>query len=85
MLASVKKAEDDDSIILRFYEAEGEPSTAAKITLPWAIETVQNADLLERTDSPISQLQKPAIINGNTLEFPICRYEISTYRITLKK
>ena len=83
MLASVKKAEDDDSVILRFYEAEGEPSTAAQITLPWKIEKVDNCDLLERTDTPVVQLQKAATVTSNTLQFQIGRHEIATYKLTL--
>lgn len=47
VLTAVKKAEDDDSLIFRFYEWAGK-ETDVKIELPPGAESAQDADLMER-------------------------------------
>jgi alpha-mannosidase len=54
VLSALKKAEDDNSLILRFYEWAGK-ETDVKIQLPPGAQSAQDADLMERptTDLPL--------------------------------
>ena len=47
LLTAVKKAEDDDGLVLRFYEWAGK-ETDVKIQLPAGAQAAQDADLMER-------------------------------------
>jgi alpha-mannosidase len=82
IVASVKKAEDDNSLILRVYEAEGAEKTTARITLPWKPKTVNSADLMENTDSDVAKQQDSAAVNGREIQFPLGKFQIATYKIT---
>lgn len=84
ILSSLKKCEDDDSIIVRLYEAEGTHVPAATLSLPWPIDRVENCDIVERVDTPVARMQKPARVEGHTLHLPINHYEIATYKVHLK-
>ena len=52
MLTAVKKAEDDDGVILRFYEWAGR-ETDVKIQLPPGAQNAQDADLMERPSASL--------------------------------
>jgi alpha-mannosidase len=73
VLTAVKKAEDDDSLVLRFYEWAGKEGDV-KITLPPGAQSAADADLMER---PILELP----IQGGAVSVPTKPYEIKTLRI----
>jgi alpha-mannosidase len=76
-LAGLKKAEDDNSTVLRVYKLGGEPEEVA-ITLPrFAAEAVET-DLLERTTAPLS-------VEGNRIRLQIKPYEIKTIRVKFRE
>ena len=73
ILTAMKKAEDDDSVILRFYEWAGR-DTDVRIQLPPGAKSAQDADLMER---PIADLPvQPGAVTVHTKP-----YEIKTVRV----
>jgi alpha-mannosidase len=73
VLTAFKKAEDDDALIVRFYEWAGK-ETEVKIQLPPGAESAQDADLMER---PLSALPLQAgVVTVNTKP-----YEIKTVKV----
>jgi len=73
VLTAMKKAEDDDSVILRFYEWAGR-ETDVKIQLPPGAESAQDADLMER---PIGELA----LQGDAVTVHTKPYEIKTVKV----
>jgi alpha-mannosidase len=84
ILSSLKKAEDDDTIIVRLYEAEGTDVKDAVLQLPFNIARVESCDVIERPNTPVTKTQKTARADGNELHLPIGHYEIATYKLHLK-
>ena len=75
IVSAVKKAEDDNSLIVRFYEwagKEGDVSLALNADVKSAAET----DLMER---PIGNLT----VEGSTVKVPTKPYEIKTVKVQL--
>jgi alpha-mannosidase len=76
VLTAMKKAEDDDGVILRFYEWAGR-ETEVKIQLPPGAESAQDADLMER---PIGELA----LQGGAVTVHTKPYEIKTVKVRFK-
>ena len=75
ILSALKKAEDSDEVILRFFETKGEETTA-EIELFRDIERATVSDLLEREEYEL----KP---NHNRLRLKVKPFEIVTLKIRL--
>ncbi len=73
VLTAMKKAEDDDSLILRFYEWAGK-NTDVKIQLPPGAQAAQEADLMERPTGSLS-------LQANMVTVPTKPYEIKTVKV----
>ena len=73
ILSALKKAEDSDEVILRFFETIGEETTA-EIELFRKVKRAVVADLLEREEYEL----KP---NRNRLEFQVKPFEIVTLKL----
>jgi alpha-mannosidase len=73
VLTAMKKAEDDDSLILRFYEWGGR-DTDVKIQLPPGAERAQDTDLMER---PFADLP----LQGGAVTVHSKPYEIKTVKV----
>lgn len=73
VIGAVKRAEDDDSLVIRCYEPLGQ-ATKAEIWLAKDIKEAMECDLLER---PIGTVQ----VAGNTLHFDAHQFEIKTFKI----
>jgi len=73
VLAAVKKAEDEDALIVRFYEWAGK-ETEVKLQLPSGVQAASETDLMEK---PVSDIP----LQGNTLTVCTKPYEIKTVRI----
>jgi len=74
-LSALKKAEDSDEVVLRFFETKGEETTA-EIELFRNIERATVSDLLEREEYEL----KP---NRNRLRMEVKPFEIVTLKIRL--
>ncbi|MBC7328417.1 alpha-mannosidase [bacterium] len=75
IIEALKRAEDDDALIIRCYEPLGQ-STKARIKLASEIKKAVECDLLER---PIGDVQ----VQGDTLLFDVHQFEIKTFKIDL--
>jgi alpha-mannosidase len=73
VMTAIKKAEDDSSLILRFYEWAGKESEV-KIVLPVGAQSASETDLMER---PIGELAVP----GGVVAVHTKPYEIKTIRV----
>ncbi len=77
ILSVVKKAEDDSSVVLRIFEAEGRDNTTATIDLPFTPKSISEINLIEdaMTDG------NPGTIKGNTIVVPLKKFEIKTIKV----
>jgi len=76
ILSVVKKAEDSDEIILRFYETSSKNAKAV-IRLAEAPKSAIETDLMEKEISKLS-------VKENHVEIPISKHEIKTAKITMR-
>ncbi|QNI37464.1 alpha-mannosidase [Edaphobacter albus] len=77
VLTAMKKSEDGNSLILRFYEWAGK-DTQAKLTIPSGATKASETDLMERDDSATSS--HPSL-HGNELGVDVGAYSINTVRL----
>ena len=69
----LKKAEDSNHLILRFYETDGKSATA-KVTLPTPVDAVHQVDLLE---NPTREIKT----DGTTFRVPVGAYSIESFKL----
>ena len=74
IVTALKKAEDSDDLVFRFYEFEGK-STAVKMSLPEAASSATETDLMEKQERPIA-------LQGHELTIPTGPYEIKTVAVS---
>ena len=79
ILTAVKKAEDDNTVIFRFYEFEGK-SSQVRLQLPEAATGAAQTNLMEKEEKSLS-----LEADGKELVVPIGRYEIATVKVTFRK
>ncbi len=75
ILSALKKAEDSDDVILRFFETKGE-ETAAEVILFRKIKKAAVADLLEREEYELKT-------DGNSLKLEVKPFEIVNLKLKL--
>jgi alpha-mannosidase len=73
VLSALKKAEDDDSLIIRFFETCGEACTA-RLTLPEGIGSVKSVNLLEQEEEAL-------VIRRGKVEMKVAPFEIVTLKL----
>jgi alpha-mannosidase len=76
ILTAMKKCEDDDSIVIRFYEAEGNDSFA-HINLAWPIRQASKANLIEDQEAALG------VLDDGSIRFPVGAWEIVTVKVAL--
>ncbi|HET9087231.1 MAG TPA: glycoside hydrolase family 38 C-terminal domain-containing protein [Acidobacteriaceae bacterium] len=74
VLTAMKKSEDGDSLILRFYEWAGR-KTDAKIQVPAGANAAVTTNLMEHADG------LPVPVVGNQMTVPVGPYSINTVRV----
>ncbi len=79
VVTAVKKAEDGDAMVIRFYESAGKKGDV-HLRLPYAAVGLEETDLMERT---VRQL--PLASNGKNVTVPTGPYEIKTLKVTFAK
>ena len=77
VLSALKKAEDGDEVILRFYETKGE-ETDAKITLFKELNEVRVVNMLEEEDEGVKKELK---YEGKKIELTLNPFEIVTLKL----
>lgn len=80
IIETIKKAEDDDSLILRLYETYGQRGTAA-LNFPRAVQSAVEVNLLE-VETEEAKLQT-VNISGQSVAFAYTPYEIKTFKVQL--
>ena len=73
VLSALKKAEDSDGVILRFYETKGE-TTPAEVKLFRKIERLTRVDLLEREEHELP-------VEGNLIKLEVKPFEIVSLKL----
>jgi alpha-mannosidase len=73
IVTAVKKAEDDSSLIVRFYEWEGQEADVT-LTLPQGVETATETDLMERPSEKVS-------VRNDVIRVHVMPYEIKTVKV----
>lgn len=76
ILSALKKAEDDESLILRFFETKGERCQAT-LTLPGEITSVQPVNLLEEDDGASLDIEE------NKVSIDVSPFEIVTLKLSI--
>ena len=74
VLTAMKKAENSNSLILRFYEWAGNTGSVT-VHLPKGAISAQQTNLMEQPQGPALQ-----VTNGDSVEVPVHPYEIVTVR-----
>ncbi|MES2393868.1 MAG: glycoside hydrolase family 38 C-terminal domain-containing protein, partial [Acidobacteriota bacterium] len=75
VLTAMKKAEDSDALILRFYEWAGQP-TNVTLRLPHNVATASSVNLMEQPDPT------PVSIDGDTATTAVTPYSIDSIKVT---
>ncbi|MCX8064502.1 MAG: glycosyl hydrolase-related protein [Candidatus Hydrogenedentes bacterium] len=78
VVETVKKAEEDDALILRLYEA-GKSRGKVRIGFPFKVRKVYECNLKE------DNLLTLEVLGGNTIEFCILPFEIKTIKVYYRK
>jgi alpha-mannosidase len=76
IVTALKKAEDSDDLIFRFYEFEGKPADV-KLHLPEAAASATETSLMEKQEKPLTTFQ-----GGRELNIPTGPYEIKTVAVS---
>ncbi len=78
ILTAMKKAEDDNALILRFYEFAGQKADA-RITLPGTATRAAETNLMEKEEGPLSLQEE-----GRQVTVPVNPYEIKTIKVWME-
>lgn len=78
VITAVKQAEDDDSLIIRFYEWAGKPAQV-KLQLPQAAKAAFDVNLMEKSEQPLT-----LGASGKEVTVPTKPYEIKSVRVVFK-
>jgi alpha-mannosidase len=73
IVSTMKKAEDENALVVRFYEWAGKQGEVT-VQLPPGAESARETDLMEK---PLGSLQ----VNGSAVNVPIKPYEIKTVEV----
>jgi alpha-mannosidase len=76
VITAVKKAEDDGSVIFRFYEWAGK-QTDVRLKLPRAAQSAEQTNLMEKPEAPLA-----LEAGGTQVVAPTGPYEIKTVKVT---
>ncbi len=84
IISALKTPEDAQGsktkMILRVYESEGKAGTPVTVTLPSAVKSAKEVNMIEYDDS---SLNKPISVRGNKIMFNMGPYEITTIALDL--
>lgn len=78
VITAVKQAEDDNSLIIRFYEWAGKPAQV-NLHLPEPAKAAYDVNLMEKSEQPLTLGP-----GGNEVTVPTRPYEIKSVRVVFK-
>jgi alpha-mannosidase len=76
VIETVKKAEDDDSVLVRLFEDKGSRKSKVEIEFFRSIKKAVECNLIEETE-------KETAFKDNKIVFNITPYEIKTFKVWL--
>jgi len=79
VLTALKKAEDDDALVFRFYEFAGQP-TQVRLHLPAPASRAAETNLMEKEEHALT-----LAADGEEVTIPTQPYEIKTVKVWLQK
>ena len=80
LITGVKRAEDDNDLVVRCYESQGHQGDAALTTF-WPVEKVQNVNFIEDPQPDSGETVAP---DGRTVKATLRNYEIRTLKLQLQ-
>jgi alpha-mannosidase len=80
LITAVKRAEDDNDLVVRCYESQGRP-TAAALTAFWPVQKVQSVNFIEDPQPEAGETVAP---DGRTVKATLRGYEIRTLKLQLQ-
>jgi alpha-mannosidase len=75
-MSALMPAEDGGDLILRVYEAAGQPADAVKIHFTTPVASASEVNLMEDKKHPVN-------IESNAIQFGMRPFEIKTFRLHL--
>lgn len=73
VLSTMKKCEDDDAVVLRFYEDAGMNGTA-KVRFVTLLQSVQNTNIIEEEGRPMP-------LKSDEISLKLPHHSIETYKV----
>jgi alpha-mannosidase len=77
IVTAIKRAEDDDSVVLRFYEWAGK-ATDVKLQLPPGAQSASDADLMERPTGNVTLQNGTATVHTGPFEIKTVRVKFAS-------
>ena len=78
VVTAVKKAEDTDDVVIRFYETDGQEETNVSVLPSFRIKEARRTNLIEEDSGKMAHSSKKA-------EMKVGKYAIETFRLVPKK
>ncbi len=82
-LAALKKAEDDDALIVRLYETAGQPTDATLTFNPALLGAIISAQLTDVLERPVPG--ESLVVQDNQLHFSLAPYDLVTVKVRLAR
>jgi alpha-mannosidase len=73
IVSALKKSEDDNSLVLRFYEWAGKQGDVT-LRLPAGVQSASETNMIEKTEGNLA-------VHDNTVTIPTRPYEIQTIKV----
>ena len=77
VIHTVKKAEQDDALVVRIYETEGKPTTIAQLRTSLSVKSSSLCNLLELEEKPLETQE-------HKVEFSVKAHEIVTLKLKIR-
>jgi alpha-mannosidase len=77
LISTIKKCEDDDSVIVRFYEIEGTDNDL-RLEVPFKMASAEKTNIIEEDGEPVQS-------SGQSLKTRIGKYAIETFKLKIEK
>jgi alpha-mannosidase len=77
LISTIKKCEDDNSVVVRVYEIEGKDSDL-RLEVPFKISSAKKTNIIEEDDASIQS-------SGQLLKTRIGKYAIETFKLNIEK
>jgi alpha-mannosidase len=77
LISTIKKCEDDDSVVVRVYEIEGKDNDL-RLEVPFKMALAEKTNIIEEDGAPVQS-------SGQSLKTRIGKYAIETFKLKIEK